>query len=419
VNRREWEEEMSNSGLYQDVLAPENTADYELIGAQATAGFCSVQAASLDDVVINSKLRTRRLRSTDPRKEFAAMHSLAKVLTQGSAVVLKQLATLAVELCGAGSGGVSVVEVDENGEEILRWRALAGKLEQQEGGTVPRHLSPCSESLDTGRVMLYSHPGRYFAVCKRIDPPVVECLVVPVSVEGLPAATVWIISHDDRGEFDAEDARLMTSLGSFAAAALRFDLLGGSSTQRTRDRSGAREMVWKEYMRRIAHGDHSALTALLEETSPLVFATALRVLSFRADAEEVTADVFVRIWKTANTYDPRRGAVDGWLVSIARSRAIDRLRSRAARDRSETGLSIECSSCVDPESTVAASETRNHLRQALHALPFEQRRAIELAYFSELTMTEIAQRLGHPIGSVKTRIRMGLMKLRRLLAAVN
>jgi RNA polymerase sigma-70 factor (ECF subfamily) len=151
---------------------------------------------------------------------------------------------------------------------------------------------------------------------------------------------------------------------------------------------------------------------------PAKSSKALRILSFRADAEEVTADVYTRIWRTAASYDARRGSVDAWLVSIARSRAIDRLRSRATRDRSEIALSVECSSSVNPESSAAASQTKSHLLQALHAIPFEQRRAIELAYFSGLTMTEIAEQLGRPIGSVKTRIRMGLMKLRRLLAAV-
>lgn len=381
------------------------------------------ESVSLDDIVISAELRERRLRRTAIRNEFAAMHGLAKVLKQGSATVLKRLATLAIELCGAGTGGVSVIEQDECGEQIFRWQALAGELAQHEGGTTPRDWSPCGECLKTGKVMLYSYPARYFTYFQEIDIPIVEGLVVPMYVDGLAVGTIWIISHEERVKFDAEDARVMTSLGSFAAAALRFSFLGGSSGQNDGGPCadpirGERAIVWEEYVRRIAHEDHAALAALFEETSPLVFATALRVLGFRADAEEVTADVYARIWTTAASYDARRGSVDAWLVSIARSRAIDRLRSRSIRDRSEIALSVECSSTVDPESSAAASQTKMHLRQALHAIPFEQRRAIELAYFSGLTMTEIAEQLGHPIGSVKTRIRMGLMKLRRLLAAV-
>jgi len=349
------------------------------------------------------------------------MHSLAQVMTTDSSVaVLKRLATLAIELCGAGTGGVSVIEEGENGEQIFRWQALAGELDAHEGGQTPRDWSPCGECLKTGKVMLYSYPARYFTYFQEIDTPIVEGLVVPMYADNVPVGTIWIVSHTEHVKFDAEDARVMTSLGSFAAAALKLAEASAASAENGKLHEapvrGGRELVWKEYVRRVAHKDHSALSALLNETSPLVFATALRVLSFRADAEEVTTDVYHRIWRTAETYDPQRGSVDAWLVSIARSRAIDRLRARAARDRSETALSIECSSGIDPESNAAASQTRTHLLQALHALPVQQRRAIELAYFSGLTMTEIAGQLGHPIGSVKTRIRMGLIKLRRLLA---
>ena len=349
------------------------------------------------------------------------MHSLAQVMTtQSSVAVLKRLATLAIELCGAGTGGVSVIEDDENGGQIFRWQALAGELERHEGGTTPRDWSPCGECLKTGKVMLYSYPARYFTYFQGIDTPIVEGLVVPMYVDNLPVGTIWILSHSEHVKFDAEDARVMTSLGNFAAAALKAALLGTASTDNrdvfAKPVRGERELVWKEYVRRIAHEDHSALSALLQETSPLVFATALRVLSFRADAEEVTTDVYHRIWRTAESYDPQRGSVDAWLVSIARSRAIDRLRTRATRDRSETALSVECSSGINPENSAAAAQTRTQLQHALHALPPQQQRAIELAYFSGLTMTEIAEQLGHPIGSVKTRIRMGLIKLRRLLA---
>ena len=390
------------------------------MSAQQTPSFYAVKPASLQDTIINAELGTRRLRRTDSRREFDGMHSLAKVMaTHNSTAVLKRLATLAIELCGAGTGGVSVIEDDENGEQIFRWQALAGELEQHEGGTTPRDWSPCGECLKTGKVMLYSYPARYFTYFQKIDTPIVEGLVVPMYVDNLPVGTIWILSHSEHVKFDAEDARVMTGLGNFAAATLKASLLGTESIEeRAVPVRGERELVWKEYVRRIAHEDHSALSALLQETSPLVFATALRVLSFRADAEEVTTDVYHRIWRTAESYDPQRGSVDAWLVSMARSRAIDRLRSRATRDRSETALSIECSRSVDPESSAAASQTRTHLLQALHALPPQQRRAIELAYFSGLTMTEIAGQLGHPIGSVKTRIRMGLIKLRRLLAAV-
>ncbi|HEY6389956.1 MAG TPA: sigma factor [Bryobacteraceae bacterium] len=185
------------------------------------------------------------------------------------------------------------------------------------------------------------NPARYFTYFQEIDTPIVEGLVVPMYVDNLPVGTIWIVSHNEHVKFDAEDARVMTSLGSFAAAALKSPVLSAASAEHGNLHAapvrGGRELVWKEYVRRIAHEDHSALSALLNETSPLVFATALRVLSFRADAEEVTTDVYHRIWRTAESYDPQRGSVDAWLVSIARSRAIDRLRTRAARGSFRNG----------------------------------------------------------------------------------
>jgi RNA polymerase sigma-70 factor (ECF subfamily) len=183
------------------------------------------------------------------------------------------------------------------------------------------------------------------------------------------------------------------------------------------------EVVWGEFVRRIALGDSSALEVLLSETKRFVFGRALRILSFRADAEEITADVYSQVWRTAGQYDQRRGGVLAWLMNIAKSRATDRLRSRASHERrSEMGLYIarlyvERSIAINPETDAACHETRRLVRQALKALPVEQRRAIELAYFQGYSMPEIASRLGHPLGTVKSRIRAGLIGLRRLIAA--
>jgi|ERR1700693_5966942 len=100
---------------------------------------------SLQDVVISQELVVRHLRKVTARGEFAAMHSLASVLTQNSTMVLKRLATLAIELCDAGSSGVSVIEASDDGTQIFRWQALAGELEQHEGGATPGDWSPCGE----------------------------------------------------------------------------------------------------------------------------------------------------------------------------------------------------------------------------------------------------------------------------------
>jgi RNA polymerase sigma factor (sigma-70 family) len=378
----------------------------------------AIGAFSLQDVVVNRRLLLRPIRKISETREMSGIRAVAGVLRRGSAAVLNELAELAIDLCDAGSGGVSVIE-DDGAEKVFRWRATAGKLKPYLGGSTPRNWSPCGECLNAGTPMLYSFPGRYFTYLQKLDVPVVEVLIIPMYAAGLAVGTIWIVSHDEQRGFNAEDVRVMTSMANFAARGLYVSPgPSGNGMELARLSGSEQDIFWSELVRRIALGDHWALTELTGETQPFVFAIALRIVSFRADAEEVTADVYVRAWKTAESYSPQRGSVHAWLIRMARSIAIDRLRSRSTRDRSEVALSIGYNNAVDPGGGVAILETRRYLHEAIQALPFEQRRAIELAYFSGLTASEIAGRLGHPLGSVKSRIRLGLMRLRLLLSAV-
>jgi RNA polymerase sigma factor (sigma-70 family) len=362
---------------------------------------------SLSDVVVSHQLLSRRMHKASARAEIKALHDLAEVLPQGPSAILKRLAWLAVELCNAGSGGISMLEAGSDGNPLFRWRALAGELEPHEGGTTPRDWSPCGECLRAGKPVLYSYPARFFTYFQAVDTILVEGLVIPMYAEGLPIGTIWIISHDARRLFDAEDVRIMTGLGNFAAAALRITATPGI----------AREVVWDELVNRIADGDHSALEALIDETRPFIFTRALKILSSPADAEEAVVDVYAQVWNTAGRYDPHRVGVLPWLLNIVRSRSIDRLRSRARHDRqSEAGLCLECSNTIDLENNAARYEMSTLVGRALEALSFEQRQAIELAYFEGYSMTEIASRLDRPLGTVKTRVRGGLIALRRLMA---
>jgi RNA polymerase sigma factor (sigma-70 family) len=374
-------------------------------------------SASLNDVVVSHELLKRpirKVRKVNARAEITALHTLAILLPAGSSMVFKRLAELAVELCDAGSGGISMLEVGTDGHQIFRWQALAGELETYQGGTTPRDWSPCGECLNSGTPMLYSYPARFFTYFQSVDTVIVEGLVIPMYVERQPVGTIWILSHNNQRTFDAEDVRVMTSLGSFVTAALN---LSNRRAAYSGKAGIGQEAVWGELVSRVAGGDAAALEALIDETKPLVFARALRFLSFRADAEEITADVYTQVWKTARGYDPERYGPLAWLLTIARSRSLDRLRSRASHNRrSEVALSFECSSTVNPEDNAVCDETRMRVRRALGALSLEQQRAIELAYFDGYSMPEIASRLGHPLGTVKSRIRTGLIALRRLIA---
>ena len=175
------------------------------------------------------------------------------------------------------------------------------------------------------------------------------------------------------------------------------------------------EVAWTELIERISSGDQLSLAKLYDESSSLVFGLAVRILGNAADAEEITLDVYKQIWRAAKDYDPARGSVRAWIVTLARTRAIDRQRQAAARMRLEQPLDDSDhlrATHPGPEERTASNQTGRRLRLALNALSDEQREAIELAFFSGLTHSELSARLGAPLGTVKTRIRNGMLKLR-------
>jgi len=178
------------------------------------------------------------------------------------------------------------------------------------------------------------------------------------------------------------------------------------------------EKEWIALVQSIAAGDQLALHALYERSHRLVFTLTMRISSNRETAEELTLDVFYYIWRGASRYDPANGTVLGWIMNQARSRAIDRLRFNQRKKRAdphpESGLlTIDL---PDYQDVLEVKERSQALRNALAVLSEGERQAIEAAFFSELTHGEVAARLNQPLGTVKTRIRSGLQKLRQALA---
>lgn len=180
-----------------------------------------------------------------------------------------------------------------------------------------------------------------------------------------------------------------------------------------------REERWREYLAGIAAGKSEPLACLYDETAAVLYGLALRIVGNAADADEVAVDVFEQIWRTAKNFDPARGSVWRWLSVLTRSRAVDRLRvTKVKKQREQPGaLGDERLPSEEPTPHEASlfREQQLLIRQALSALPAEQRRCIELAYFSELTHVEIAAALRVPLGTIKTRIRVGMEKLRSVL----
>ena len=166
----------------------------------------------------------------------------------------------------------------------------------------------------------------------------------------------------------------------------------------------------------IAHGDEAALASLYDRYRLILFGLLVRILNSRQEAEDILQEVFIQVWRRAADFDERRGKPFTWLVTLARSRAIDRLRQLSARER----LAVASAQEAPPEASDASleayrSEQKEIVAGALAQLPEEQRHSLLLAYFEGLTQSEIATRLGTPLGTVKTRMRTGMIKLRDLL----
>ena len=171
-------------------------------------------------------------------------------------------------------------------------------------------------------------------------------------------------------------------------------------------------------VRRMVVGEAEALAELYDRFAPLVLAVARRILGGAGDAEEVLQEAFLQAWNQADRYDAARSSVSTWLVLISRSRALDRLRSRGARDRTAAAAAAEpppadTSSRLDEH--VLHRERQRRVREALAAIPEEQRRVLELAFYGGLSQSEIATRTGTPLGTVKTRALLGMKKLRQEL----
>ena len=173
-------------------------------------------------------------------------------------------------------------------------------------------------------------------------------------------------------------------------------------------------------LRAVARGDERAFADLYDLYGSILFGLLLRILNSRAEAEDVLQEVFLQVWQRAANFDETRGRPFTWLVTVARSRAIDRLRAAGSRDRATDAAAADALSdahagVVDAVEETFRSEQAATVRRALAAIPEEQRRPLLLAYAEGLSQTEIAARLKEPLGTVKTRMRSGLMKLRELL----
>ena len=171
-----------------------------------------------------------------------------------------------------------------------------------------------------------------------------------------------------------------------------------------------------ELLHAVARGDEVALARLYDAYRVILFGLLVRILNSREEAEDILQDVFIQVWRRAKDFDEQRGKPFTWLVTLTRSRAIDRLRLLGARQRlMDSAAQNTPNEASDAVTDTLHSEQKEIIGRALAALPEDQSYTLKLAYFEGLTQSEIATKLGTPLGTVKTRMRSGMIKLRELL----
>ena len=172
------------------------------------------------------------------------------------------------------------------------------------------------------------------------------------------------------------------------------------------------EQDWANLVQLIAAGDQTALHDLYERAHRMVFTLVMRITANRETAEELTVDVFYDVWRRASDYDAVNGSVIGWIMNQARSRAIDRLRFESRKKRTQGDDILLRGEAPDPLDVLTLREQSESLRAAIAALTADERQAIEVTFFGGLTYAEAAARLNQPLGTIKTRIRSAMHKLR-------
>jgi signal transduction histidine kinase len=181
----------------------------------------SSEPVQLEEILVTYKLRSRRRRKPNSYQENLALKTLARAMANAPEKLIDTMLQFALDLCCAGTAGLSLLETLPDGEQVFRWTNLAGELKDYVGGTTPRNFSPCGVTLDRDAPQLFAYPERRFQYLGKAHVPLVEGLVIPIYLGNERPGTIWILSHDDECKFDSEDARLMTGLAEFTAGALR------------------------------------------------------------------------------------------------------------------------------------------------------------------------------------------------------
>jgi signal transduction histidine kinase len=238
-------------------------------------------ATAVDEILITDKLKYRRRRRADPRQENIALLNLAKVMVNSPNELIDTLLRMAMQLCKAGTAGLSILESLENGEQVFRWVNLAGAFSNKIGRTTPRHFSPCGLTLDCDAPQLFKYPGNYFQYLNGVDSQIVEALVLPIHLGAQKPGTIWIVSFDEKIKFDAEDVRIMAVLAEFTACALR--LTGSLQADRTARLNSVEQLATHKVTETALRLNQSNLEVTLQARATQLQQLSVRLMSLQDD----------------------------------------------------------------------------------------------------------------------------------------
>lgn len=328
----------------------------------------------------------------DPGPESRALLEMARVASQDLPTILQRLAELVVELCEAGSAGVSLLDEGTDGGPVFRWAGVGGAWAPYIGGTMPRHASPCGAVIDRDAILLVKDLVRIFPAAAGLQPSPVEALLAPFRVGGRPVGTVWAVTHDAGRKFDLQDSEILARMAGFAAAAHQ-------------------GRIADALISAIAEaGDRRAFARLFEQFTPSLNAYLRGAGCAPHEAEDLIQEAMLAVWRKARQFDPQRAPAQAWIFAIARNLRVDSFR-RGARARSLQAFDFEEIVAAD-DGRLEAMPSGEEVQRAFEALPVAQKAVIRAAYVEQRSQADIAEFLHVPLGTVKSRLRLALRRLR-------
>ncbi len=237
------------------------------------------EPARLEDILLTDKLKSRRRRKPNSHYENIALHALVRVMATSPQELVDELLRLALELCNAGTSGLSLLEMSPQGEQVFRWTHLAGALRKHVGGSTPRNFSPCGVTLEHNAPQLFAQPARYFQYLGEVGVPIVEALVIPIYVGDQRPGTIWIVSHDDEIHFDSEDVRIMTVLAEFTSCV--FQLTHALETERQARQAGDKEIAERKKTEEVLRQSQSGLESMVDARTAQLQQLSARLMALQ------------------------------------------------------------------------------------------------------------------------------------------